>query len=270
MDTYSGASAELIYESTATTKHSSNCHFCVRVHSGSRDCEYSWFLQNCSNCFGCVGLKDKEYCIFNKQYTKEEYFGLLKTIKSDMIEAGEYGEFFPFYTSPFAYNDTVAQEYFPLDEVKAKGKGLLWGDIEEKKHQATMSWDLLPDNINEVSDSITREIVSCQHDGNCLHGCTKAFKIVPEELAYYTRKGIPLPRECPNCRYYRRLVYRNPTELRDITCMCMRENQSNSIYKNTVSHEHGALPCGKNISTTIPPDSELIIYCDECYKKEVF
>jgi len=61
MDTYSGKSVELVYESTATTSHSSNCHFCVRVYKGSRDCEYSWFLDNCSNCFGCVSLKNKEY-----------------------------------------------------------------------------------------------------------------------------------------------------------------------------------------------------------------
>src|SRR3989344_3957511 len=71
MDTYSGASVELVYEATATTSHSHNCHFCVRVYKGSRDCEYSWFLNNCSNCFGCISLKNKEYCIFNVQYSKD-------------------------------------------------------------------------------------------------------------------------------------------------------------------------------------------------------
>src|SRR5258708_29247108 len=36
----------------------------------------SWFLTSCMNlqdCLGCVNLRHKTHCIFNKQYTKEEY-----------------------------------------------------------------------------------------------------------------------------------------------------------------------------------------------------
>jgi len=270
MDTYSGASSELIYESTATTGHSSNCHFCVRVYKGSRDCEYSWFLQNCSNCFGCVGLVGKEYCIFNVQYSKDDYFPLLEQVKSKMIRDKEYGEFFPLYMSPFPYNDTVAQEFFPLNENTAKEQGLLWGELSDKNYNPTILSDALPDNINEVSDSILTEVISCEDGGECAHGCTRAFRIVAGELAFYKRRGIPLPRKCPNCRYYRRLDYRNPTVLRDITCMCTGDVLSNGIYKNTVAHEHGEESCGKNITTTIKEDRNFIIYCDSCYKKEVY
>jgi hypothetical protein len=28
---------------------------------------------NCHNCFMCRNLRDKSYCIENKQYTKEQY-----------------------------------------------------------------------------------------------------------------------------------------------------------------------------------------------------
>jgi uncharacterized Fe-S cluster protein YjdI len=270
MDAYSGASVDLIYEATATTNHSSNCHFCVRIYKGSRDCEYSWFLRNCANCFGCISLKDKEYCIFNTQYSKEEYFTLLEKIKTKMLEDGEYGEFFPFYTSPFPYNDTVAQEYFPLDANFAKDKGLKWGEMEEKKHQATLSWSDLPEAIGDVPDSILQETISCKHAGECTHGCTMAFRIVADELTFYRRKGIPLPRECPNCRYYRRLEYRNPTKIRDTVCMCMGAEMSNGVYTNTIEHTHGASPCGKQIETTMKENGGFIIYCDDCYKKEVF
>ncbi len=270
MDTYSGAGAELIYEATATTKRSNNCHFCVRVHSGSQDCEYSWFLQNCSNCFACVGLQNQKYCIFNVQYEKDEYEKLLSKIKSKMIEDGEYGEFFPLYTSPFPYNDTVAHEFFPKDEESAKKLGMKWGEIEEKKYKPTISCDTLPDDIEKVTDSILKEIISCEHKGDCEHGCTGAFRIVEDELIYYRRKKIPLPRKCPNCRYYRRLEYKNPTELREVTCMCMGEELSNGVYKNTIVHSHGEGPCGKSIDTTFKNDSDLIIYCEECYKKEVY
>ena len=270
MDAYSGASVELVYEATATTQHSNNCHFCVRVYGGSRDCEYCWFMQNCSNCFGCVGLQNAEYCIFNVKYSKEEYFDLLSKIKTRMTADGEFGEFFPLYMSPFPYNDTVAQDYFPLDEAGAKERGLKWGETEDKNYKPTMSSSALPNAITDVADSILQEIISCEDDGKCAHGCTKAYRIVTDELAYYRRKNLPLPRKCPSCRYYRRLAYRNPTELRDTVCMCAGENLSNAMYQNTVSHEHGSSPCGKKISTIIRKDSGLIIYCEDCYKKEVF
>lgn len=270
MDAYSGMSTELTYEATATTGHSSNCHFCIRVYDGSRDCEYSWFLQNCSNCFSCIGLKDKEYCIFNVQYNKEEYFTLLEQIKSRMVADQEYGEFFPLYMSPFPYNDTVAHEYFPKNENWANEKGMKWGSLEEKNYTITKTFDILPDDIKEIDDSILQEVISCKHNGDCAHGCTKAFRIVADELAFYRRRNLPIPRECPNCRYYRRLAYRNPTTLRETVCMCAGEELSNDIYKNTVVHEHGTSLCGKTLNTTIPDSNGLLIYCEECYKKEVF
>ncbi len=270
MDTYSGARAELIYEATATTKGSNNCHFCVRVHSGSVNCEYSWFLQNCSNCFGCVGLSNKEYCVFNKEYSKEEYSELVERIKTRMKEDGEYGEFFPMYTSPFPYNDTVAQEFFPLDQRSAEERGLLWEDSVDKNYNATISGESVPDSLKDVSDSILKEVILCEDGGGCTHGCTKAFRIVEDELAFYRRLGIPIPRKCPNCRYYRRLSYRNPTKLRRLDCMCSGNGSSSGIYKNTASHEHGSEPCRKKIDTTIPEDQGMIVYCDSCYKREVY
>jgi len=266
MDTYSGMNADLIYESTATTSHSSNCHFCVRVYESSIDCEYSWFLKTCKNCFGCSGLFNKEYCIFNKQYTKEEYEAKVKEIKDNMVRDHEYGEFFPLSMSPFTYNDTVAHEYFPLTEETVERWGMQWGTSEEKNYATTMQAIALPDSISGVTDDILKEVIACEHDGTCNHGCTKAFRIVTDELIFYRKRNIPLPKQCPNCRYYRRLAYRNPTCLRDLTCMCAN---GQSVYKNTVLHDHGEGTCGKKIETTIPADSKKIIYCESCYQREV-
>ncbi len=270
MDTYSGARAELLYEATATTKGASNCRFCIRVHSGSSNCEYSWFLQNCNNCFGCVSLVNKEYCIFNKEYEKNEYEELISKIKEKMIIDKEYGEFFPLYISPFPYNDTVSNEFYPQNEDWAKQRGMKWGSFEEKNYTVTISSHDLPESIEETTDSILKEVISCEHNGDCLHGCTKAFKITMDELSFYRRKKIPIPRECPNCRYYRRLAYRNFTKLQEVKCMCEGKDQSKIIYQNTVEHEHGPSPCGKKIMTTINSDSGQIIYCEECYKKEIY
>ncbi len=60
-----------------------NCNKCYQIYF-SVDCQQShdiWFsknLTNCSNCFGCVNLKNQQYRIFNKQYSKDEYARKIK------------------------------------------------------------------------------------------------------------------------------------------------------------------------------------------------
>lgn len=55
-----------------------DCYNCNNLifSQGCNNCSSSGFLINCTSCrdcFGCVGLQNKQYCIFNEQYTKEEY-----------------------------------------------------------------------------------------------------------------------------------------------------------------------------------------------------
>lgn len=83
-------------------------------------CIYVFDVHKSSNLFGCVGLRDKEYCILNKQYTREEYEKLVPQIIEKMKADGERGEFLPEWASPFGYNETVAMEYFPLSKEKAQ------------------------------------------------------------------------------------------------------------------------------------------------------
>jgi hypothetical protein len=55
-----------------------NCQKCFKIFF-STDCSESsdvWFsndLIGCMNCFGCVGLRNKNYFIFNQHFSKEEY-----------------------------------------------------------------------------------------------------------------------------------------------------------------------------------------------------
>ena len=62
---------EMLYESVDCHRcyNSAFLTYCARVFDSS-------FCRNCfdsHNLFGCADLKQKQYCIFNKQYTKEEY-----------------------------------------------------------------------------------------------------------------------------------------------------------------------------------------------------
>lgn len=62
---------------------SSYCYNCAYLQNCTRcrNCQYSFELLNCSDCFGCVELVNKQYCIFNKQYAKEEYELEIKKLK---------------------------------------------------------------------------------------------------------------------------------------------------------------------------------------------
>ena len=48
-----------------------------------------------------------------------------------MKKRGEWGEFFPGMVSPFAYNETVASEYYPLFKTEAEKQGFRWFDKNE-------------------------------------------------------------------------------------------------------------------------------------------
>lgn len=79
--------SEYVYQGIA----SDHLYRCSYVYF-SKSCIDSMFLfdcRNCTNCFGCVNLRNKSYCIWNIQYTKEEYekiIGEFKPFKRSVLE----------------------------------------------------------------------------------------------------------------------------------------------------------------------------------------
>lgn len=55
----------------------------------SNSCMYVFDLHTSSNMFGCANMRDKQYCILNKQYTHEEYEKLVPQIIEKMQADGE-------------------------------------------------------------------------------------------------------------------------------------------------------------------------------------
>lgn len=273
-----GNNSELIYESTVVGEGSSKLKFCMGCWPNAIDFEYCIQCNSSSHLFGCVGLRSKEYCILNKQYSKEEYEKLIPRIIQHMNDMPysdsqgriyKYGEFFPPDLSPFAYNETIAQEYFPLTREEAERQGYKWREAEEKNYQITKEFKDLPNHIGDVDDSILKETIACAHNQECNEQCTKAFKIIPEELAFYRRMNLPLPRLCPNCRHYERLKQRNPLKLWHRKCMCGGKTSENGVYENTVSHSHGEGKCPNEFETSYSPERHEIVYCESCYQSEV-
>lgn len=257
---------ELIYECSSASNNSYN-QVCSLLCFASKNIEYSLFCRNCSDCFGCVGLKNAKYCILNKQYSKDEYIEISSRLRKYMFENPYidnknrkyvYGDFYPYEFSLFSYNETVALDYFPITNNTAIDLGFSWKDREKRDYKTTIDSKDLPDNIEGVTESIFDEIIACPNEGNQSYQCTTAFRIVPNELQFYKNKKIPLPRFCPNCRHYQRLVYKNSMHLYNRECMCDKEN-----------HEHGG-KCEIKFETTYSPDRPEKVYCERCYQLEIY
>jgi len=228
----------------------------------SEDVRYTQHCHNCKHVFGCVGLRDSNYCIFNKQYTKEEYEKLVPKIIGQMNKMPyadnigniyKYGEFYPIELSPFGYNETLAMEDVALSKEEINKKGFNWqGNIQRTTGKETLKPKNIPDSIGDVKDSILDEVLVCID-------CQRNYKIVLNELIFYKRMKIPIPRRCFYCRHSARLKYRNPFKLWHRTCMCDKKN-----------HEHGVRKCEVEFETSYAPNRPEIVYCERCYQQEVY
>lgn len=200
---------------------------------------YSDNCHSCEHLFGCIALKRKQYCILNKQYSQDEYGRLVSKIIERMSSDGEWGEFFPVELSPYCYNETAAQEYFPLQKEQVIQRGLQWRD--EDPHLYKAQTVTVPDTIRDVPDVITEDLHACET-------CKRNFRILPQELSFYRNMSIPVPLTCYECRYMERVNRRNPRKLWKRHCM----------------------KCQKQIETSYAPERPEIVYCEECYLKEVY
>ncbi|MGC9603142.1 MAG: hypothetical protein ABSF47_01575 [Minisyncoccia bacterium] len=275
-----GLNSELVYEATASGNHISRIKFCFEAFQNCSDVQYSFVVNNSSHMFGCVGMHHKQYCILNKQYSKEEYEDLVPKIIKHMDEMPyiddkkrvyKYGEFFPPELSLYPYNDTVAEDFFPLSEVDAISKGFVWRSAGKRNYGVDISCDKLPDDITEEASSADFEnkVVSCAHAGTCADHCTTAFRLTPQELQFYQAMRLPLPRLCPNCRYAMRVAQRNPIKLFKRKCQCAGRKSENGVYQNTAKHSHGTGECPNEFESSYSPDRKDIVYCEQCYNKEV-
>ena len=273
-----GDNSQLVYESTSSGTGIQNVKFALLTQENINNVEYTVNCSGSSDLFGCIGLRKKQYCILNKQYTKEEYLTLVEKIKKHMIEIPyvdkngriyKYGEFFPVEMSPWAYNETLAQEYFPLTKEEAINMGYRWRDGDAKNYAPTILNQDIPSDINNIENSITGEILECAHKVNCQHNCTKAFRILPDELQFYKKIGVPLPVLCSSCRTIERLNFRLKLDLYERKCMCNGEKSSNNLYQNQALHSHTNDTCNQVFKTGFSPNKNDIVYCEKCYQQEV-
>jgi hypothetical protein len=249
-----GNQAELIYESENCGINISRLYFCAQCWMGASDLYYCNTCPGSRNCFGCFGLQKGEYSILNKKYSKEDYGKLKEKIIVQMkeipyIDSGieyRFGEHFPSSFSDFAYNETAAGDFFPLTKEEALKRGYKWKDKEKKTYTPTMKSTELPETIDKVNESILDEIIECgEKDSPYSVG---AYRITKNELSFYQKMNLPLPRVCFDVRHMRRLAKRPPLHL--ITRTCSK--------------------CNTEVETVYTEKYAPIIYCEKCYQQEVY
>jgi hypothetical protein len=204
-----GRNAELIFESINTGIDVYHNLFCMTCWSSS-DLLYCDLCPSSKYCFGCVGLKHKEFCILNTQYTSKEYQAIVPKIIEHMRRTGEWGEFFPAAISCFGYNESAAFDSFPLTKAEALFRGYKWHDDDSSSKYQGRHYKI-SDDIGEVQTDITSSILQCEVS-------KRPYRIIPQELQFYIKGGIPIPRRSSEQRHKDRMLRRLPRTLWERKC----------------------------------------------------
>ncbi len=230
--TIMGLRAELIYEGSVCGYDSQRLRFCFNCWVNNSELMYCWLCRSANDSFGCISLKNKRFCILNKQYSEAEYKALVPKLIEHMRKTGEWGEFFPLDLAPSPYNQSLAQRFFPLDEAAIRAQGLQWH--EDSAHQEEKA-SPLPDGLPDGDKAI---VAMSEKSG-------KPFRIPSKEIKHCRRMRVPLPRLAYDERIADRVRRLGGIRL----------------------HARKCAKTGKDILTTFAPDSPWVIWDRDEYEK---
>jgi len=236
-----GGKAENIYDCQNTGTSSMNVRFSFAVKE-TTESDYLISCSNCTHCFGCIGLKNASYMIFNKQYTEEEYFKKVDEIKSAMLAREEYGEFFPMSFSCYAYNSSLAQFLFPMEKSEVLAQTLYFQDETDVdlSNLQILNPNDLPDAIEDFTEEMCSKAIIGEDSG-------KPYRITTRELEFYKRYKIALPLDTPLERTKRRFALLNNFRIEKDHCAS----------------------CGKEIDSAYRSSDGWRPYCESCYQIEI-
>jgi len=230
----------------------------------TKNAYFSEFPAHSNYLLWCVNLKRDNYCILNKEYKKEERERLASHIIEELQETWQWWEFFPTEICPFPYNDSVAMDYFPVHKVifvdgreeiidpDAHGTVILHSDEfispavldlwwEEKiaikwrtkdyeinipENVPVIQADELTESIDEVEDTILKQVIICEKTG-------RPYTIVSQELKIYKKLWLALPTTHYSVRHTRRMRSRPAKEYHLRTCDKTWEQMLSLYPQNT-------------------------------------
>ena len=191
----------------------------------------------------CFGLQNKSYCLLNMQYSPEEYFSYVDKIKSEMMIRGEYGDGVGIRFSAQAYNFSHGQISFPLNsEEIIKLGGYVAEEPESNAGDVkTLSASEVPQTIDETTDDILNYGIICEVT-------KKPFRITPSELQFYRKMKLPIPTIHP----------------------VVRMEEKTAFIPMGVQYKTSCAKCKKEILSAFNPKIGFLLYCEDCYKQEVY
>jgi hypothetical protein len=178
--------------------NSDHLYCCTQMESSS-NMFYCYHMENCSFCLGCIWLKNKSYCILNKQYTKEERYEKVDDIFTQMEKDWQLWEFFPATMNPFYFNDTAAyliDPSFTKEEVTAKWylrrdepiKVDIPEGMEVVKTNELGGYEWYDTEWNRsINADILKKVIQDEQ--------WNVYRIIPMEYKFLVKHGLPLPRK---------------------------------------------------------------------------
>ena len=173
--------------------------YCSTMIDASSFIFYSYDLEACSFCLWCIWLKNKSYCILNKQYTKEEWYEKVDEIFTQMEKDWQLWEFFPATMNPFYFNDTAAyliNPSFTKEEVTArwylrrdepiKVDIPEWMEIVKTSELWEYEWFDSEWN-RSINADILKKVIQDEE--------WNVYRIIPMEYKFLVKHGLPLPRK---------------------------------------------------------------------------
>jgi hypothetical protein len=193
--------SELIYSNISTTE-GYNCHNMVGCWTTKDSC-YSQFLQGCTSCIGCISLRQRRFCVLNKEYSEDEYNKIKANIQNEL---GEYwGSPFPFSLAPFDYMTSALRDYDSLTREEVEKIGWRYGAEKPIEPGEYADTDTLPDDISDFDEEELDTVFMCKKSG-------KPLKIVPQEIRLLKKIGAPLPRHYHEVRHEDRTAFRKSSD----------------------------------------------------------
>ncbi len=165
-----------------------------------------------------------------------------------------------------------------------------WSDYESPfpKVDKIIPASKLPDDITKIPDDILNWAIECEVTGT-------PFRIIPQELEFYRKHHLPIPRRHPDQRHLDRMKMRNPRKLYERICDCPEceinnktsllsfssnenpfgtrerdsptENDKETVDTFVLNPRTGKR--GKKMITTYSPERPERVYCEVCYEREV-
>ena len=115
----------------------------------------------------------------------------------------------------------MAMDYHPLTKEESLERWYKWSDYEapiphvEKKVQwkdlPTQWCRIIKEKKSDILEKIVNYAVICEVS-------QRPFRITKQEIDFYVKHNIPLPRKHPNVRHQERITRKDPTMMHLINC----------------------------------------------------